>query len=165
MSAPLKNYTSEVAVSVTIGRITNLLVQAGARQIGMDYNDAGEITGIMFSLQLMPDRPPVPIKFPANSEAAVDSLWADYAGSEITPHGTLKYGSRKNKSRVDFIEQGKRTAWKIMQDWLEVQVSMIKLRQVDPMQAFLPYAWDGKMSFYHRIKERGFAALMPPKEP
>jgi hypothetical protein len=51
-----------------------------------------------------------------------------------------------------------------MQDWIEVQLSLIQLRQVDPAQVFLSYVWDGRQTFYDRLKSKGFTALMPPKD-
>ncbi len=52
-----------------------------------------------------------------------------------------------------------------MQDWLEVQLSMIAMRQADFVQVFLPYVWDGQRTYYQALKDSGFRAMLPaPKE-
>lgn len=159
----LKNYTSEVPSSTTIYRIHQVLIKAGIRSIALDYGPKQEIVAVTFAIQFSPDKPSVPIRMPAKIKEAQDALWLEYVdGDKLTEDGdSLMWGSRKNKKRTDFLEQGERTAWKLMQDWIEVQLSLIQLRQVDPAQVFLSYAWDGEQTFYDRIKGTGFRALMP----
>lgn len=160
----LKNYTSEVPVSVTIDRIMKLLIKVGVSSISTDYGAAGEIIALTFVAPLADKK--VPIRLPVDEQAAIQALWLDYADPDaLTGDGqAIGWSSRKRKTRKDFVEQGKRTAWRLMQDWLEVQVSMIQLRQADVLQVFLPYAWDGKQSFYAAIKATGFRALMPARD-
>lgn len=50
-----------------------------------------------------------------------------------------------------------------MQDWVEVQMSMIQMQQANFREVFLPYLWDGKRSFYQMVEESGFAGLLPEK--
>jgi hypothetical protein len=61
--------------------------------------------------------------------------------------------------KEDFLEQAERTAWKIQQDWVQVQMSLIKLKQADMLQVFMAYVWDGEQTFYERLKGRGFKQL------
>jgi hypothetical protein len=49
--------------------------------------------------------------------------------------------------------QSERTAWKLIQDWVEVQLSMISLKQADFVQVFLPYVWNGQRTYYQALKE------------
>ena len=163
----LKNYTSTVPASVTIGRIQNKLIEARVSSISMDYSPNGAIAAITFAVQISSDRPPIAVRLPANIESAQDAFWSEYVGNDrLTPDGQkLLYGwGKKKKCRADFREQAERTAWKIVQDWVEVQLTMIALRQADFVQVFLPYVWDGKHTFYQRIKDGGYLALGAPKE-
>jgi hypothetical protein len=147
----IKNYTSTVPVDTTMARIERLLVDAGATGIGKEY--AGRVpVSLIFRLPLGPGKPDVAIKLPANVSACVESLWKQYR---------LTASARSSKTKEDFREQAARTAWKLQQDWLEVQISMIKLQQQDAMQAFLPYAWDGNQTVYERVRDGGFRALLP----
>ncbi len=163
----LKNYTSDVPAEQTIFRIQQVLLKAGVSSINMDYGPNQTVVAITFAIQFDPARPPVQIRMPADVEAAQQALWVDYAdGDKMASDGeSLSWGyGRKKKKRKDFLEQGARTAWKLVQDWIEVQLSMVQLRQADFVQVFLPYVWDGKRSFYQSLKDSGFKALMPPKK-
>lgn len=157
----LKNYTSDVPAGVTIGRIQQTLLRAGVKSIEMDYGANNEVVAITFKIQMDAHRS-IPVRMPADVAAAQNALWLDYIGSDLLPNGNVAYGSRKNKRAKDFLEQGQRTAWKLVQDWIEVQLSMIQMRQADPMQVFLPYVWDGRRTFYQGLKDSGFKTLMPP---
>ncbi len=72
-----------------------------------------------------------------------------------------QWNRRKAKRRQDFAEQAARTAWKIVQDWVEVQMSMIQLRQADTLQVFLPYVWNGRETYYQSLKGHAFKGLLP----
>jgi hypothetical protein len=51
----------------------------------------------------------------------------------------------------------------LIQDWVEVQMAMIKMQQVEFIQIFLPYVWDGKQIFYEALKGNGFKLLSSGK--
>jgi len=140
----LKNYTSSVPVERTISRIEQVLAEAGANGIIKDY-EAGKLVALSFKVALTAGRE-VSIRIPANHEAVYQSLRKEI----LRPRrGTLE------KLR----EQSLRTSWKLMQDWVEVQISLIKMQQVDFLQVFLPYVWDGRRTFYAALKEQNYLAL------
>lgn len=141
----LKNYTSEIPVDTTIARIERLLVNAGANGIRKLYEN-GQCCAIVFQIQL--DRV-FEIKLPANVEHCLDALWSDYTKSSV----------RGRKEKEDFREQAGRTAWKLVQDWAEVQVSLIQLKQVETLEVFMPYVWNGKQTFFEAMKQTGYKAL------
>ncbi len=163
----LKNYTSTVPVSQTIYRIEQVLIKCGVSGIAKEYDPdgSGKIVAIVFAIPASPDMPPMNVRLPANEEQAQNALWLDYAdGDKLTPDGQrLAWNNRKRLTRADFKEQAERTAWKIVQDWVEVQMSMIQMKQADTAQVFLPYIFDGRQTLYQRIKERGFKALLPER--
>jgi hypothetical protein len=144
----LKNYTSEVAVDVTIPRIEKFLVAAGADGIQKMYTNE-RLTAIMFLIDFEPGKQ-VTIRLPSNADKCTDALWQDY--QMAVPKG--------RKTRDDFIDQGERTAWKLVQDWVEVQISLIKLKQVETLQVFLGYVWDGEKDFYTQVKNTQYRALL-----
>lgn len=162
----LKNYTSDVPVSQTIYRIEQVLIRCGVTGIMKEYAGTnGEIVAISFQVEAPSGK--LSIRLPADKDKATEALWLDYVdGDELNDDRTeLKsWYSRKKKKRVDFAEQGARTAWKIVQDWVEVQMSMIQLKQADTLQVFLPYVMvNAKQNLYQQIMDRGYAGLLPEK--
>lgn len=160
----LKNYTSNVPVSQTLERIDSLLVRCGATSIAKEYSGGSppKVIAVTFRIPI-PDGPQVNIRLPANEAQASEALWLDYAGDDLQQNGNFKWGCRKSKTRKDFVQQGERTAWKLVLDWIEVQMSMIQLKQAEPLQVFLPYVWDGKRTYYDALKSGHFQAMLPEK--
>ena len=160
----LKNYTSEVPVSQTIYRIEQVLIRCGASGIMKEYlNTNGDIGAITFTIETPSG--PATIRLPANKEKALDALWLDYVGDDkLTEDGKrIQWNNKKRKCRADFADQAARTAWKIVQDWVEVQMSMIQLKQAETMQVFLPYIYDGKQTFFEALKAQGYKGLLPER--
>ena len=164
MKSFLKNYTSDVPVSQTVYRIEQLLIRCGVSGISKEYhqNISGKIVALIFSIKLDLGKE-WKIRVPVDEEKALQCLWLNYAaGERMNASGSeILYGGRKKKKRADFREQAERTACKIMQDWIEVQLSMIQMQQADFQQVFLPYVWDGTQTVYDRIKSGGYRALLP----
>jgi len=59
-------------------------------------------------------------------------------------------------------EQAERTAWKIVADWVDAQMAMIELSQVELMEVFLPYLFNRqtRQTYFESIKARGFQNLL-----
>jgi hypothetical protein len=155
----LKNYTTDVPAIKSVLKIEEFLVSAGARNVMKEYDNEGRPQAIIFSIPVSKEQPPLCVKVPANVKACQDAMWRDYC----TERNASRRPSLFNKTSRDFEQQGERVAWRIILDWVEVQVSLIRLNQMDTVQAFLPYVWDGERTVYEKVKAGGFAALMPPK--
>ncbi len=139
----LKNYTSTVPVSRIISRIEEILAEFGAKAIGKNYAH-GKVESITFQLAMCGKD--MLVRLPANPEAVYDALKKEVK----RPHqGTMER----------LREQSERTAWKIQQDWLEVELTNIRLNQKEPLQAFLAYVWNGEQTYYEQLKGSGFKAL------
>lgn len=147
----LKNYSSGIAAATTISYIEQYLMEAGASGI-MKKVEGGQVVALMFEIDMGGNTGKHLVKLPASVPQVHEYLWRDYVTSRTHPKLT----------EDDFLEQAGRTAWKIVQDWVQVQVSMIKLKQMEPMQVFLPYIWDGNQTYYEFLKERKFKALPAP---
>jgi hypothetical protein len=160
----LKNYTSNVPVSETVHRIEKVLIRCGVAGIAKEYvGTCGKIAALTFKLEAPSG--PIAIRIPVDVDKALDALWLDYAdGDKLSSDGnSIVWSSRKKKRKQDFVEQAERTAWKIMQDWIEVQLSMIQMRQAEALQVFLPYVHDGKRTFYQSLVESGSKGLLPER--
>lgn len=162
----LKNYTSNVPVSETIHRIEKVLLRCGVTGIMKEYGLKGDVIAIMFRVETPAGKRF--IRLPADEQRALDALWLDYVGDDkkyLSKDGSRldSWGCRKKKKKIDFAQQASRTAWKIVQDWIEVQMSMIQLGQADALQVFLPYLFDGKRTYYQALKDSNYAGLLPYK--
>lgn len=144
----MKNYTSSVPVETTIARIEKALCAAKVRNVIKDYDENG-VVALYFTLQNPAADSLVPVRLPANIESVMKVL-----------REKMKRPRPETLRRL--WQQANRTAWKLMQDWVEVQLSLIELQQVEALQVFLPYVWDGKRTYYTALKESGFK-LLPQK--
>lgn len=142
----IMNYTSSVPASRSVYLIEQELVENGAVNIGKKY-DGGVLLSIMFQIPNEKGGVMCPIQLPANIDAAEAII---LKGVRRPRDGTL----------VKIREQAERTAWKIVYDWVRVQMAMVKLGQAEFMQVFLSYALvgDGEI-YYQKLKGNNFKAL------
>jgi hypothetical protein len=162
----LKNYTSDVPVSETIHHIEKVLLRCDVTGIMKEYAANQRVVAITFKVE--GPQGPLMIRLPADEQRALDALWMDYVGDDLkylNKAGDRLDGwvSRKKKRKQDFASQAERTAWRIVKDWVEVQMSMIQLKQADVLQVFLPYVYDGRRTYYQALQESGYAGLLPEK--
>lgn len=143
----LKNYTSEVPATTSMGKIETALVQAGATDISKNYKD-GVCVAVRF--RMVVNNMPLFFELPARVDNCYRVLYAE-----------IKRPRPDTKEKVR--KQAERTAWKIISDWVLVQISMIMLEQAEPLQVFLPYAWNPvtEETYYTKLKAGGFKALLP----
>lgn len=148
----IKNYTSTVPIDRTISRIEQALVKAGVVSINKEYGPQGELIALLFKVQVLNQQTqtaiPLSVRLPANVNAVYETMKRQVKRWRSGQNDRLK-------------EQTERTAWKLMQDWVEVQLSQIQMRQVEVLQVFLPYVWDDrqKITYYDSLKAAGFKAL------
>ncbi len=117
---PLLNYTTTVPVSRTIGQIQGLLVEAGARSILTDYDSVGRPIGIAFRTETL---------------HGVRSFHLP-----VTAHRVEAVLTReKVPSRYCTPEHAERVGWRIVKDWLEAQLAIIRTEMVTLDQVMLPY--------------------------
>ena len=138
----MKNYTSSVPASQSIHEIEKILIQAGARSVSKDYTSDGQISAISFTIFNPETQYPVMIRLPSDTE-----------GAFIVLKGYYKRPNKLTKTQLDSLrEQAKRTAWKIVLDWVAVQMSLCEMRQAEMIQVFLPYIWNGQTTLFQQMK-------------
>lgn len=114
---PLLNYTTKVNVHTTLGEIQAQLVKHGARKIMQDYDEAGHIVALTFSIETPAGARG--IRLPSNIAAV---------------HKVLT----RQKIKCD-QEQAERVAWRIVKDWVEAQMAILESEMVQMDEVFLPY--------------------------
>lgn len=118
---PIKNYTSTVKASDSLGNIQSLLAEHGAQKIQMEY-EAGKPVAITFSMLV-------------GGNEIFFRLTVDVEGMLQAMKNDKKIPSHKcNK------EQAERTAWKNKHEWLHIQLSEIEANQAKLEQLLLGYA-------------------------
>lgn len=148
----MKNYTSNVAPARSIQLIESLLVKAGAKNIMKTYESCN-VVAISFVIMEPVNCRSLAIKLPANVQGVEKYLRAQRSRSITQAQARM------------IREQAERTAWKLILDWVEIQISMIELKQAELLQVFLPYVCDVEgRSLYETMRESNFAALPAPKE-
>lgn len=147
----LKNYTSTVPADRSVSRIESLLVYNGATDIMKRYNkEKRRLEAISFSIRV--EGREVYFKLPARIEAVEQILNAKVRRRSPTT---------AQKSR----EQAERTAWKIICEWVEVEMALIELRQRTMMEVFLPCLYDvaKDQTFFEKLDQAKFKGLLPEK--
>lgn len=143
----IKNYTSQVPASQSIYRIEKRLVDNGATTISKFYDDKGKIEGVIFQMKV-PEAPmPITFKLPARVDRVFDRLWKE-----------VKKPSPERKDKVK--DQAERTAWKLLNDWIDIQMSLIELNQIDFTEVFLSYAYDGQQTYHEKLMAGGTIKLL-----
>ena len=78
---------------------------------------------------------------------------------------TLKASVRRPRSDTykRIAKQAERTAWKIVADWVDAQMAMIELSQVEFMQVFMPYLYchTKNQTYFEMMKAKGFQKMLP----
>jgi len=141
----LKNYTSAVSADRSISKIEKLLVSIGATNINKQYAEE-QLSAISFLVNV-------------NGTTLAFKLPAKIGMVEKVLKEEIKRPRAETYKRI--ADQSERTAWKIVCDWVEIQVSMIKLQQAEFVEIFLPYAYDiqNDQTFYEKLKDSGFKQL------
>lgn len=142
----IKNYTSTVPMVNAIARIEHRLAQAGATDINKTY-EGGKPTGMIF--RIIVENQPVTFKLPAKVDRVLNHL-------------KMLRKKPPTKTQLESLKaQADRTAWKILNDWIDIQVSMIELEQAEPMEIFMPYLYDpqSKQTLFEKAKENQFRQL------
>ena len=146
----LKNYTSNVAVEQTIARIEARLASIGASTITKHYGPDKRIAAILFVIELGQRR--YTIRLPANADACYEAMWKQHCKRSVRIHPSAK-------ERIK--DQAQRTAWKLVEDWVGVQVSLIIMQQADWLQVFMAYVYDerAQQTVYDLAKDSNFKML------
>jgi hypothetical protein len=118
---PLLNYTTKVPVVRSVNEIQKILIKGGAKSILQDYDDNGKIEAISFKITL--NGADISFRLPSRTDEVLQVM--KYDG---TPRAFLTEA------------HAQRVAWRIIKDWVEVQMAIVATNMVTLPQVFLPYA-------------------------
>jgi hypothetical protein len=143
----LLNYTTTVPVQRTIGQVQGLLVEAGARSVMTNYDNVGRPTAIAFTIETLHGMRSFTL--PVNADRVEAVLRRE-----------------KVPGRFQTPEQAERVAWRIVKDWLEAQLAIIRTEMVTLDQVMLPYmhSEDGR-TVYELYRDQQLALPAAGSEP
>jgi len=141
----LKNYTSNVPVTTSINRIEHRLSTVGASPISKMYQEKHPV-GMIFQLKI--NDMPMTFKLPAKIDAVFNVFWKEIRRP-------------RPGTETNIRNQAERTAWKILSEWIDIQVSLIQLEQADAVEVFLSYSYDPKAdkTLFEKVKEGSLKLL------
>lgn len=155
MSKTIFMGTTEVPAERSASEIVSLLVQAGARQIGMDYDKSGELTGLKFTLEVR-GHGLQPFALPAR----IDPVFRIINGKRKA------WEQDRSQIKTKDLQTAKRVAWRQLLRWAQAQIAMVQLGMVEAGEVFSPYLQgeDGKSLWERLISGSGQLALPPGPE-
>lgn len=137
----LLNYTTTVEAYKTVSEIEQMLVKHGAKSIMKQFDD-GMITSLSFLINTGVND--IPIKLPIRVD---DVLQVLIEQKKMHP----KAGIKATK------DQANRVAWRILKDWIEVQMTLLDIGMVQFEEIFLSYIETaGGKTIYEKLEEKHF---------
>ena len=136
------NYTTKVPTEKTLTEIHRMLVKAKASSVLTEYDPEGQVAALNFRITTKYGL--IAFRLPANVDAIHRLVSKD---AKLRP----PQRTRQHASQV---------AWRIVRDWLAVQVALVQAGMADFEQVFLPYAQDETgTTFYEQVRDRKFQGL------
>lgn len=132
---PILNYTTEIQPIRTALEVQTILAQKGAQRVSVDYDAEGQPVAVEF--MILVHKQPVHFRMPCNVNNVHSALYRQKI-------------ERKYKSEA----HARRVAWRIIKDWVEVQMAFVEAGQAEMAEVFLPYAIDSNgETMYGLFKE------------
>jgi len=144
MTRPL-NYTTKIPARRTAGECLDLLAEAGAGSVALDYTDR-EPAGLMFMLDTPAGRQRFAMPVDVEGMAAVLAIML----AEDPPHV-----SRAELNRLNSAAHARDVAWRVVRDWLAAQLAIIAAGMVTLDQVMLPYLAVEGRTLYELFAETG----------
>jgi hypothetical protein len=118
---PILNYTTDIAVSKTMGEIQGSLARRGVHRISALFDENGVAAGLGFTMKT--DYGFRDFELPVRTEGVLAAMLAD----KSVPRSKCTQ------------EQAARVAWRIAKVWLEAQAALIDAGLASLDEVMLPY--------------------------
>lgn len=143
----LKNYRTEVDAAQTVQEISRRLARHGAAEIATEYQKT-EPVGLRFIAETA--HGPQQFRLPAQWQSVQRVLQGQY------DRGIEGVARRHTSER-----QARRVAWRLVANWIDVQLALIEVGMVTLDEALLAYLVlpESGQTLYAAITERGLPYL------
>jgi tRNA nucleotidyltransferase/poly(A) polymerase len=139
---PLLNYTTKISPEKTVGEIEKILVAHGARAFLKEIDDDGFVKALAFKVNT--PHGDLGFRLPIDAEATLRVMEKQARAGKLP-----KYLANEAQAR--------RTAWRIVKDWIEAQMAILETEMVRMEQIFLPYlVTPGGRTLYEGMVESKF---------
>jgi hypothetical protein len=137
---PLLNYTTSISADRTVGQISKVLSAHGASRILVEYGQDRQPSGLSFTIATRHgDRP---FRLPANIDGVERTLQQHRKRRKVTN----SQATREHATRV---------AWRILLNWVEVQMALVEAGLVTVDEVMLPYLLlDGDRTVFQILNEQ-----------
>lgn len=136
---PIANYTTDVSAETSATEIRGMLAKIGAT-VSIVYGPDERPTAMSFQLAVA-GGDPMSFRLPARVDGVHKALERDWE------RGRLSAGQATRMHATD-------VAWRILRDWVRVQVAIIESSMVQPEEVFMPYALtDRGVTFFESFLE------------
>ena len=143
---PLLNYTTEVPAERTASEIMRILTTHGAKDILTSYDEAGKLVALAFRARTTSGV--LPFRLPINDAAVLKILEQQWESGHIP-------------RRFANPAQAHRVAWRIIKEWVLVQMALIETEMVKLEEVFLPYMIMGEKTMFQHMTEQRFQLSAP----
>lgn len=135
------NYSTTIPAYKTVAEVEYMLMQHGATAVMKTFED-GRISGLTFGIAVSGRQ--IPVKLPIRIEAVLEAMKRE----------KKQHPQKKMKLTM---EQAEMVAWRQIRDWIEAQMQMIELGQMEMTQIFLQgiQGSDGQ-TVYERLEASGY---------
>lgn len=143
----MKEFLTNVPAEESIREIEELLIGFNVKNITKEY-EQNSLRAITFTLTVE-DRD-VPFRLPINIESIKDRLKMEVR--KVKP---------SNEYWIRLHNEAERIGWALMVDFIDLQISLVKLGQTQLMETLLPFVWDwqSQETLYTKMKTDGFKML------
>ena len=151
----IKNYTTSIAIEKTIAEIEKMLATFGVMKIMKEYDSEGRPSRLSFTV--LTNHGEMPVKLPVNVEGIKKVFKIQVSEKKLPSKFWNNEGFRK--------EQARRVGWRIIKDWLDVQLSLLSIGMVKIEEIFLSYIYDSKLekTMFEMLEERNFNLMIENK--
>lgn len=135
------NYTTQIDVYKTVAEIERILSEHGVMSIMKQYED-GQVVSLSFLID--DGEKKIPVRMPIRVDECLKVMQ-----KQKKEHPKMQIKATK--------EQASKVAWRIMKDWIEVQMALLEINMVRFEEIFLPYIeTTGGKTIYEKLEERKF---------
>jgi hypothetical protein len=125
---PILDYTTRVEARRTTLEIQDMLVDAGARGVMLEYDAQKQPIALTFQIELQGQW--ISFRLPSKWQGVFNSL----------------RNNTKIERKLRTEEHARRVAWRIIKDWTEAQLAMVQAQTAELPEVFLPYAVNPRTS-------------------